>query len=86
MPRSLLLVSAAVAALSSLPAQQRLTPPPPAVDVDATFAAALPPPAESRWTLIPWRHSLTDAIAEAKALQRPVYLYVNDGDVGSARC
>lgn len=70
------------------PRQQVQTPP--AVDqvalLDEAFAAALPPVEESRWTLIPWRHSLTDALQEARLLQRPVYLYVNDGDVESGRC
>ena len=42
--------------------------------------------AEARWTLIPWRHSFTDALAEAKQTKRPIYLYVNDGDVDSGRC
>ena len=55
-------------------------------DLDAAFAAAMPPLEEARWTLIPWRHSLTDALVEAKATNRPVYLFVNDGDVESARC
>lgn len=55
-------------------------------DLDAAFAAARPPLAEARWTLIPWRHSLTDALAEAKQTRRPIYLYVNDGDVESGRC
>jgi hypothetical protein len=57
-----------------------------ALDIDGAFAAALPPPAESRWTLIPWRHSLTDALAEAKASKRPIYLFVNDGEVDSGLC
>lgn len=55
-------------------------------DLDAAFAAAQPPREESLWTLIPWRHSLTDALAEAKATKRPVFLFVNDGDVDSGRC
>ena len=55
-------------------------------DLDAAFAAAMPPVEEARWTLIPWRHSLTDALAEAKRTKRPVYLFVNDGDVDSGRC
>lgn len=59
---------------------------PPAFDLDAAFAAAQPPRAEATWTLIPWRHSLTDALAEAKKDQKPVYLFVNDGDVESGRC
>lgn len=60
--------------------------PAPAVDLDAAFTAAMPPTAEARWTLVPWRHSLTDALVEAKRTKRPVYLYVNDGDVESGRC
>ena len=59
---------------------------PPPFDLETAFAAAMPPPEESRWTLIPWRHSLTDALAESKQQNRPVYLYVNDGDVESGRC
>lgn len=55
-------------------------------DLDAAFAAVMPPTEEARWTLVPWRHSLTEALQEAKALHRPVYLYVNDGDVESGRC
>lgn len=55
-------------------------------DLDAAFAAAQPPVEEARWTLIPWRHSLTDALAEAKATKRPVFLFINDGDVDSGRC
>jgi hypothetical protein len=68
------------------PTPQAAPPTPAAFDLDAAFAAALPPLAESRWTLIPWRHSLTDALAEAKATTRPVYLFVNDGDVDSGVC
>lgn len=59
---------------------------PDAADLDAAFAAALPPPHEARWTLVPWRPSFTAALAEARATGRPVYLYVNDGDVRSGRC
>jgi hypothetical protein len=55
-------------------------------DLDAAFAKAQPPIEEARWTLIPWRHSLTDALAEAKRTKRPIYLFVNDGDVDSGRC
>ncbi len=66
---------------TSLLAQQPI-----ALDLDAAFAAACPPRVESLWTLIPWRHSLTDALLEAKRTQRPIYLYVNDGDVDSGRC
>ncbi|MCA8951931.1 MAG: hypothetical protein KDE27_20650 [Planctomycetes bacterium] len=55
-------------------------------DLDAEFAAAQPPTAESLWTLVPWRHSLTEALAEAKRDHKPIYLFVNDGDVESGRC
>ncbi len=57
-----------------------------AFDLDAAFAQARPPLAEARWTLIPWRHSLTEALVESRATNRPVYLFVNDGDVESGRC
>lgn len=73
-----------LASTAALAAQQ---PAPVAGDeLSAAFAAAMPPPAEARWTLVPWRHSLTLALAEARALQRPVYVFVNDGDVESGRC
>ena len=52
----------------------------------AAFAAARPPQAEALWTLIPWRHSLTDALDEGRRQRKPIYLFVNDGDVESGRC
>jgi hypothetical protein len=79
-----LLVLLSVSLPSNAPSQAPADPAP--FDLDAAFAAAQPPPAEALWTLIPWRRSLTDALAEAKRTKRPVYLFVNDGDVESARC
>lgn len=79
--RAMRLLFAATLCLLALPAQQ-----PAAFDLDAEFTAAQPPRDEARWTLIPWRHSLTDALAEAKQTKRPIYLYCNDGDVDSGRC
>lgn len=58
----------------------------PADQLEAAFARALPPEAESLSTLIPWRRSLTQALAEAKASGKPVYLFVNDGAVDCGRC
>ncbi|MCA8973400.1 MAG: hypothetical protein KDC98_01695 [Planctomycetes bacterium] len=58
----------------------------PTPDLDDAFAAAQPPAAEARWTLVPWRHSLTEALVEARRERKPVYLFVNDGDVESGRC
>lgn len=55
-------------------------------DLDAAFAAAQPTADEARWTLVPWRTSLTDALDEAKRTGKPIYLYVNDGDVETGRC
>lgn len=55
-------------------------------DLEAAFAAARPPLEEARWTTIPWRASLTDALAEAREAGKPVYLYVNDGEIASGRC
>jgi hypothetical protein len=54
--------------------------------LDAAFARAMPPVEEARWTLVPWRRSLGDALAEAGRTRRPVFLYVNDGDTDSGRC
>ena len=59
---------------------------PPQFDVAAAFADAVPPVAEARWTLVPWRFSLTDALAEAKRTDKPVFLFVNDGVVDSGQC
>ena len=74
------------AALCTLALRAQEPTPPVAFDLDAEFAAAQPPRDEARWTLIPWRHSLTDALVEAKQTKRPIYLYCNDGDVDSGRC
>ena len=67
-------------------AQQPTAAPVPAWDLDAACAAATPPAAEALWTTIPWRTSFTDALAEAARTGKPVFLYVNDGDVRSGRC
>jgi len=77
--RQVLPAFAAVLGATSLPAQDE-------VDLDAAFAAAVPEAVESRWTLIPWRESLTDALEESAWTGKPVYLYVNDGHVASGRC
>jgi len=69
--------------LTAAAAAQTASPP---FDLETAFAAAMPPREESRWTLIPWRHSLTDALAESKRTGKPIYLFVNDGDVESGRC
>lgn len=73
-------LSIASAYLAAVPAQG------PAADVDALFAKALPAEAEARWTSIPWRRSLTRALAEAKATGKPIYLFVNDGNVDTGQC
>jgi hypothetical protein len=55
-------------------------------DLERAFAAAVAPDEEARWTLVPWRSSLTEALAESRGSDTPVYLYVNDGEVESGRC
>lgn len=55
-------------------------------DLEAAFADARPPLAEARWTLVPWRTSLSDALAEAERRDKPVFLYVNDGEIWSGKC
>jgi hypothetical protein len=82
----LLLVSMLRAQDEPAPAQTPRGPQAAPFDLDTAFVAAIPPVDETRWTLIPWRHSLTEALAEAKTAHKPVYLFVNDGDVGSGRC
>jgi hypothetical protein len=63
-----------------------LAPAPAQASLDERFCQGLPPAAESLWTQVPWRTSLTDALVEARALGRPIYLFVNDGEVSSGRC
>lgn len=41
---------------------------------------------EDRWRTIPWRESLTDTLAEAKAAGRPVFLFGADGDLWTGNC
>lgn len=53
---------------------------------DGAFRRSLPDQVESRWTLVPWRASLRAALAEATEAGRPVFLFVNDGEVASGRC
>lgn len=54
--------------------------------LDADFAATRTPAAEARWTLVPWRKSLTAALAESRRSGKPVYLFVNDGEVETGFC
>lgn len=55
-------------------------------DLEAAFQAAMPPRVEALWRTIPWRTSLTDALEEARKADKPVYMFVNDGEVQSGRC
>lgn len=75
----LLTVSAPLLAQDSRPATARL-------DLDAEFARVMPGNDEARWTAVPWLHSLSAARAESVRTQKPIYLFVNDGEVGSGRC
>lgn len=54
--------------------------------VDAACARIRPTADDARWTLIPWHRSLGAALAEAARANRPVFLFVNDGDVDTGRC
>lgn len=78
------------AGFAARPAAQVTAPanpaPTPTRDLAREFAAALPPSDKARWTLIPWRRSLRQALAEAAQTGKPVYLLVNDGDVDCGRC
>ncbi|MCA8954650.1 MAG: hypothetical protein KDC87_01170 [Planctomycetes bacterium] len=77
-PAILHAVALAWTTAAALPAQ---TP-----DPETAFCAAHPASDESRWTLIPWRTSLTESLAEAKRTGKPIYLFVNDGEVESGLC
>lgn len=86
MPRSLILSLCTASLAMAQAAGPDVAADPLAAELDAAFARAMPPPDEARWTLIPWRRSLTDALAEAKVTGKPVYLFVNDGNVDDGRC
>jgi hypothetical protein len=51
---------------------------------DATFGEVrdqiLPKPADLKWEDIPWRTSLTEALAEAARVRKPVLLWAMQGD------
>lgn len=81
-----LFVLGSLALAASRPAQQPVQRPVTVSDFEAAFARALPPAAEALSTLVPWRRSLTAALVEAKTSGKPVYLFVNDGNVDCGRC
>jgi len=54
--------------------------------VDKKFETVRATRRESQWQLIPWRASLTAALAEAKKTNKPVYMFAADGDMQTGNC
>lgn len=48
--------------------------------LDAKIASVLPTPTEERWLAIPWRYDLMQARLEAQNLNRPLFLWVMNGN------
>ncbi|MEZ5988828.1 MAG: hypothetical protein R3F30_06840 [Planctomycetota bacterium] len=43
-------------------------------------------PREQLWRAIPWRRSLTLALAEARRIGKPVFLFTYDGTLDDGNC
>lgn len=48
--------------------------------LDAKVASVLPTPEEERWLTIPWRTNLMQARWEAQQLNKPLFLWVMNGN------
>jgi len=73
----------AVPATTVLPAQAAAVH---ADEIDTVFARARPTDREARWRLIPWRATLTRALAEAEHVRKPVFVVLADGWFPSGTC
>lgn len=51
-----------------------------ALSLDARVASVLPTPQEDLWLTIPWRSNLMQARLEAQRLNRPLFLWVMNGN------
>jgi hypothetical protein len=49
-------------------------------DLDAHIASTLPTVDEDRWLTIPWRSNLMKARLEAQNLNRPMFLWIMNGN------
>jgi hypothetical protein len=49
-------------------------------DLDARIASTLPTVDEDRWLTIPWRSNLMKARLEAQILNRPMFLWIMNGN------
>jgi hypothetical protein len=47
--------------------------------IDAGLRAIVPAPADLRWTAIPWRAALWDAVVDAHGLRKPILLWAMNG-------
>jgi hypothetical protein len=50
------------------------------LSLDANIAATLPTKDEDRWLTIPWRTNLMKARLEAQSLNRPMFLWIMNGN------
>ncbi|MBS1953746.1 MAG: hypothetical protein JST89_06170 [Cyanobacteria bacterium SZAS-4] len=49
-------------------------------NLDAKIAATVPTSDEDRWLIIPWRTNLMKARLEAQNLNRPMFLWIMNGN------
>jgi hypothetical protein len=54
--------------------------------IDKRLERMRPSKDERKFDLIAWAPSLRDAIAAAKASNRPVFLFTHDGHINTGRC
>jgi hypothetical protein len=54
--------------------------------IDQRLERMRPSKAETKFDLIGWAPSLREAMAAAKASQRPVFLFTHDGHINTGRC
>lgn len=57
-----------------------------AAEIDAILERARPTVREDGWRRIPWRTSLTAALAEAVRDRKPVYAFLSDGWFPTGNC
>lgn len=58
----------------------------PADRIADVLARAHPTPREQAWRRIPWRESLTAALAEARRDRKPVFAFLSDGWFPTGSC
>jgi hypothetical protein len=51
-----------------------------AQSLDAKIASVVPAPEEDRWLTVPWRANAMQARLEAQSLNRPLFLWIMNGN------